>query len=237
MKSKSGMFTLVELLVVISILAILVGMLLPALNKGRERARSVSCFGNLKQLGTSLQMYAMDAGDFVPCTQSWKNVPSVEPNGMKSSKRPTFVERLSPYFNKLKLAQCASGLPETESLGNNWHTNYTANWRFGWSSSAEISPVRRLSKCRQPTIAAVLIDGQNKSRYTMAFGGSFSRPENRHSGRWNILLADGHVQASRELTWQGVFTAGGSAVSTNSGACAMYNFQISGISGDPVWPQ
>ena len=104
-------------------------------------------------------------------------------------------------------------------------------------SRVEIVPERRLGKCKQPTLAAVLIDGQNKTRYTMAFARTCSRPENRHSGRWNILLADGHVQASRELTWEGVFTNSGSTVSTNSEACAMYNFQIPGISGDPVWPK
>ena len=42
-------FTLVELLVVVAVIAILTGLLLPALNKGRERARSASCFGNLEQ--------------------------------------------------------------------------------------------------------------------------------------------------------------------------------------------
>ncbi len=230
-------FTLVELLVVVAVIAILTGLLLPALNKGRERARSASCFGNLKQAGTALQMYAMDSNDYVPYAQSWKNLSLTEPNGTISSRRPTFVERLSPYYRKLKVVQCVSGSSELESLGNNWHTNYTANWRFGCSSSAEISPVRTLGKCKQPTIAAILLDGQNKTRYTMAFGGSFSRPDNRHSGRWNILLADGHVQFSRQLTWEGVFTSAGSAVSTNPDACAMYNFQIPGISGDPVWPK
>src|SRR5689334_11640423 len=91
-------FTLIELLVVIAIIAILAGMLLPALARAKESGKRISCVNNLRQLGLSMQMFTDDNEGMQPVRTI---------NGLPGGSWPT---QLKDYYKEPKVLVCASDL-------------------------------------------------------------------------------------------------------------------------------
>ena len=92
----SRAFTLVELLIVISIIAILASLLLPSLSKARERVKQISCANNLKQMASATVSYINDFQDWVPFAYDTVNTNF---SGYATPAAAAWYYRLAPYLN------------------------------------------------------------------------------------------------------------------------------------------
>ncbi len=107
-KSRRGAFTLIEVLVVIAVIALLIGLLLPALSKAREAGRAVVCLSNQRQIGMGLQHYAAAQKEYIPresgSCESWPGHPTQPAN-------PQWAYVLRPYLDQEAAEKDAMTLP------------------------------------------------------------------------------------------------------------------------------
>jgi prepilin-type N-terminal cleavage/methylation domain-containing protein/prepilin-type processing-associated H-X9-DG protein len=212
-------FTLIELLVVIAIIGILAAMLLPALNKAREKGNAASCLSNMHQWALALNMYNDDWNDYYPYDGDYVG-------GLFCDTDPWF-QVLPPYLNRPALCtlyQSTPPNPPTSLTHSIWvcpsarhsgtptmsvpyftyalsvclHSRNppsgTLGTRVGFRRSRMNAPSTTIIFCEENDYQSTYGETRGDSLSALTTDGPFTAASARHSGGMNFVLGDGHCE-------------------------------------------
>ena len=206
-KRNNRVFTLIELLVVIAVIAILTGMLLPVISKAKEKARSIQCVVNLRQISSGVFMYVNDYDGWLPHAGN-QETPCHPVKSWKALILTYFNKPLTTYNCEHGIFRCPSQTKTTCGLsinGNNgFYGGYAWNWMYlGWKDvlTDGCIPWIKLQNVRRPSL--MIMTGDTNDTITLGawrpfylyWTGTIIETDiaNRHRKGGNYLRADGHV--------------------------------------------
>lgn len=218
LKQRPRQFTLIELLIVIAIIAILAGMLLPALSQARERSRQISCMNNERQLGMAMMEYVNTSNGYFPQDPVvnnglyWYRIFSKV--GVETlEKTPKLLECPSYTTTSPGAVSAWGNIFTTTPVTSTWgHTYYGLNGflSYPWSSN----PGVKLVRVRQPSRLVLFTDIAAISDYNVTYGNDYNELSTtnadqrnylagraRHLGGGNFTYVDGHVSHTKFKPW------------------------------------
>ena len=175
-------FTLIELLIVISIIAILAAMLMPALSRARSAARKTVCMNQMKQLGTTVVLYCDDYDGYLP-RQGTAAAGDVR----------RWFDLLLPYCAKVQnWYEVKRQLWDCPAFKREGQSSPTLN--MGYNYYCDEKKLSRFTKISANILIADVKGNANRWRTI-----SDSSLDFRHNGTYDVLVLDGHVSFGHSL--------------------------------------